>query len=73
MKIFRYTTTMALFAMLAACQNDEFDNASTFDNDPNAVQVNATIRGLQTHVNTSGSGDTWGQDDCFKVTNQCEV
>ena len=69
MKIFRYTTTMALFAMLAACQNDEFDNASTFDNDPNAVQVNATIRGLQTRVNTSGSGDTWEQDDCFKVTN----
>lgn len=60
---------MALLAMFAACQNDEFDNASTFDNDPNAVQVNATIRGLQTRVNTSGNGDTWEQGDCFKVTN----
>lgn len=62
-------SSMALLAMLAACQNDEFDNASTFANDPNAVQVNATIKGLQTRVNTSSNGDTWEQGDCFKVTN----
>lgn len=61
---------MAVLAMLAACQNDELDNAApTYATDPDAVQVNASIMGLQTRVNTIGNGGAWEENDLFKVTN----
>ncbi len=50
MKAFRYFTAVAALLSLAACNNDEW-NGSDYNNDPNAVQIIATVGHTLTRSN----------------------
>ena len=61
--------SLAVLALLAtACQNND-ELGSAYDNDPNAVVVNASIGArTQTRVSTeSATADKWDNGDSFCV------
>lgn len=64
----KYTITAAVLFSLVACQNDD-EFAPAYENDANAVIVEATANGIQTRVNTEDNGSTWQNTDKFKVRN----
>lgn len=66
--IYKSVSLAVLTLFAAACQNNE-DFGSAYDNDPNAVIVNASIGArTQTRVSTeSESVDKWDNGDAFSV------
>ena len=67
--IYKNISLAVLTLLAAACQNND-DFGSTYDNDPNAVVVNASIGArTQTRVSTeSDAVDKWDDGDIFCVT-----
>ena len=65
--IYKNLLLAALTLFATACQNDDFGSA--YENDPNAVIVNASIGALKTRVSTeSAESDKWDNNDSFGVT-----
>ena len=66
--IYKSLSLAVLTLFAAACQNNE-DFGSAYDNDPNAVIVNASIGArTQTRVSTeSATVDKWDSGDAFSV------
>lgn len=66
--IYKSVSLAVLTLLTAACQNNE-DFGSTYDNDPNAVVVNASIGARpQTRVSTESSTvDKWDSGDAFSI------
>ena len=66
MKLNTILPVALLMMAVSACQNENEPNLA-YQNDPDAVQINPTIRMLQSRVNTTGDGDTWTNGDQIKV------
>lgn len=64
--IYKYLTVAAVL-LLAACQNEAIEEWESGKDD--VVQVNATIGGLQTKVNTEENGNSWNTGDYIRLTN----
>ena len=65
---YKYLTAAVAF-LLASCQNEVTDEWNGNSQDNNIVQVNATIGGLQTKVNTEENGNSWNTGDYIRLTN----
>lgn len=68
MKTYKYIAALLLTGVVVSCQNDDFISPA-YENDPDAVRIQANIAALQTRVNTDGNGDTWTGGDQIKVVN----
>lgn len=68
MKTYKYIAALLLTGVVASCQNDDLISPA-YENDPNAVHIQANIAALQTRVNTDGNGGTWTNGDQIKVVN----
>lgn len=65
--IYKNISLVVLTLLATACQNND-DLDSAYDNDPNAVVVNANIGARQTRVSTeSATVDKWDNGDAFCV------